>query len=137
MRRPHGRFARGAETIEVALALPLVVIVIFCGFEFGWAMVRTTQLDHAARIGAREASMSGTTAADVQDRAQDALQKAGIQGATVTVTPSDLSSAQPGTVVKVEIEVSYANVKLLGLGRLMPMPSTIRGSASMVREPDA
>ena len=137
MRRRHGRFARGAETIEVAVTLPLVIMVMFCGFEYGWAMVRSVQLDHVARIGAREASMSGATASGVQARVQDALQRAGITGATVTVTPSDLASAQAGDAVKVELEVSYSNVRLLGLGRMMPLPSTLRGQASMVREPDA
>lgn len=136
MRRNGRRLARGAETIELALTLPIVIIVIFAGLEYGWAMVRSAQMDHAARIGARAASMSGATAADVEARVQDALQKAGIKGALVTVTPSDLGSLQPGGSVRVDLEVSYANVRLVGLGRLMPMPTTITGRASMIREPD-
>ena len=137
MRRPGRRLARGAETIEVALTLPVVLLVIFCGFEYGWAMVRVVQLDHAARIGARMASMSGASVSEVESTVQDALHRHGIEGATVAVTPGDLSSVQPGTTIDVEVHVPYSHVQLIGIGRLMPMPQNLRGHASMAREPDA
>lgn len=135
LRAPRG-FRRGTETIEVAIALPLVIIVIFGGLEYGWAVLRSVQLDFAARAGAREASLSGATAADVQSRVNDALQRIGIDAGTVVITPSDLSSVPVGTQIKVEVEVDYADVGLIGLGALMPLPQTIKGHASMVREPE-
>lgn len=134
--RSSRRFRRGAETIEVAIALPLVIIVIFCGLEYGWAVVRSVQLDYAARAGARAASLSGASSADAEARVDEALQRIGIDSATVIVTPSDLSSLPAGTMVKVEVEVPYADVRLVGLGGLMPLPASIKGHASMVREPE-
>jgi hypothetical protein len=35
----------------------------------------------------------------------------------------------------VEVEVGYADVRLLGLAALMPLPENVSGRASMVREP--
>ena len=131
-----GRFRRGVETIEVAIALPLMIIIIFSGLEYGWAVIRSVQLDYAARAGARAASLSDATVADVESRVNDALQKIGIQSSTVIVTPADLTAVPAGTTIKVEVEVPYADVRLVGLGALMPMPATIRGHASMVREPE-
>ena len=113
------------------------MLVIFCGFEYGWAMVRVVQLDHAARTGARTASMSGASVSEVESTVQAALHKHGIDGATVVVTPADLSSVQPGTTIDVEVHVPYSHVQLIGIGRLMPMPHNLRGHASMAREPDA
>jgi hypothetical protein len=113
-----------------------VIIVIFSGLEYGWAVLRSVQLDFAARAGAREASLSGATAADVQARVNAALQQIGIDSGTVVLTPSDLSAVATGTAIKVEVEVDYADVGLIGLGALMPLPQTIKGHASMIREPE-
>ena len=133
-RRAHAR--RGIESIEAAIALPLVLMVLFSGFEYSWALLRTVQLDHAARLGARHGALDGSTAGDVHARVADALASLGISGAQVTVEPAQPELAAPGTAISVRIEVSYSNVGLLGLDRLMPLPSSIRGHASMVREPE-
>jgi Flp pilus assembly protein TadG len=130
------RRQRGAETIEVAIALPIVLIVIFSGLEYGWAVIRSVQLDHAARVGARAAALSGATTADAEARADQALRQIGIDSAIVTVTPSDLTSLPAGSIIKVEVEVPYSDVRLVGLGSLMPLPATIKGHASMIREPE-
>lgn len=128
---------KGAETAEAAVTLPLVVLVIFGGFEYGWLVLRSMQLDHVARIGARYAALSGSNSQAVQDRVQTALTEAGISGATVTISPTEPSDAAPGDAVVVKIEVPYASVRLLGLSQIMPLPSSLEGRASMVREPDA
>lgn len=128
---------RGAETAEAAVALPIVLLAIFAGFEYGWLVLRSMQLDHVARVGARYAAMSGVNSQSVQERVQTALSQAGIAGATITVTPADPSDAETGDSVTVKVEVPYSSVRLLGLSRLMPLPSSLEGRASMVKEPDA
>jgi Flp pilus assembly protein TadG len=133
--RRFARSVRGAETIEVAIALPLALIVIFSGLEYGWLMLRVVQVDGAARLGARQAALSGASSEEVEARVNQTLLQSGIRNATVTVTPADLASAEPGTEVRVEVEVGYADVRLLGLAALMPLPDNVSGRASMVREP--
>jgi len=128
---------KGAETAEAAVTLPLVVLVIFAGFEYGWLVLRSMQLDHVARIGARYAVLSGSSNQGVQERVQTALAQAGISGAIITVTPTEPSDATPGEAVVVQVEVPYASVRLLGLSSIMPLPSALEGRASMVKEPDA
>lgn len=137
MRRlqPRYRARRGVESIEAAIALPLVLMVIFSGFEYSWALLRTLQLDHAARLGARHAALDGSTAATVQARVGESLDALGITGAQIAIDPVQPELAVPGTAITVRVEVSYSNVSLLGLDRLMPLPSSLRGHASMVREP--
>lgn len=127
---------RGAETIEVAIALPLVLLVIFAGCEYGWALLRTIQTDHAAREGARVAALHGVSALEVQQRVQSTLDDAGIAGATVVLQPSDPSSVPVGTPVTVRVNVPYRQNKLLGLASFMPLPEELNGHASMVKEPD-
>ncbi len=142
LRRGLKRFARqrrGAESVELAVTLPILMAVVFTGFEYGWAVLKSIQLDHAAREGARAASLSGATIASVQDRVNTVLQNSGIDAGTVSVSinPNDPGSAASGTSVTVEIEASYADIQLLGLDRLMPLPSTLKGRAAMIKEPQA
>jgi len=119
------------------VALPVLLLVIFGGFEYGWAVLKTVQIDHAARIGARAAALSGASAQQVSDDVQLALQSAGISDATITLEPSDPASAPVGQAIVVRVEAPYGSNRLLGLSRLMPLPSTLSGRAAMVKEPDA
>lgn len=137
LKRRHRTSRRGVETIELMLALPVLLLVIFAGFEYGWVILRSIQLDHAARLGARQSALSGATADSIEDSIRASLNGVGIPGAEITLTPPDPSSAAAGTSITVEVQVDYSNVQLLGLSSFMPLPQTLRGRASMVREPDS
>lgn len=134
--RPHAR-RRGSEIVELAVSLPVVLMIIFSGFEYGWAVLKLVQLDHAARIGARVAAMSDASGSSVTDRVNESLQDFGITGATVTVNPADPTSAETGSTISVQVEVPYGQIRLLGLSRLMPLPASLKGKSSMVKEPQA
>ena len=137
MRRRRPNLRRGIETIELAICLPVLLLVTFAGFEYGWLVLRSMQIDQAARAGARFAAMSGSNAESIHDRVAQALQRSGIAGATVVVDPADPSSVEAGTSITVTVDVDYSEVKLLGLGGIMPLPAALHGRASMVREPDS
>ena len=137
MRRGRPTLRRGIETIELAICLPVLLLVTFAGFEYGWLVLRSMQIDQAARAGARYAAMSGSNAESIHDRVSQALQRSGIAGATVIVDPADPSSVEAGTSITVTVDVDYSEVKLLGLGGIMPLPAALHGRASMVREPDS
>jgi Flp pilus assembly protein TadG len=126
---------RGAESAESVVALPLIVIVIFTGLEYGWLALRSLQVDAAARAGARQAALAGIGASDVEDAVSNALRRSGINSGTVTITPADPAQAEAGDVVSVEVAVTYSDVGLVGLGGLMPLPESLTGRAAMVREP--
>lgn len=127
--------ARGAESAESVVALPLIVIVIFSGLEYGWLALRSIQVDAAARAGARQAAMAGMSASSVEDAVNSSLRRSGIGSGSVATVPADPGQAEAGEVVSVEVSVSYAEVGLIGLSGLMPLPKTLTGRAAMVREP--
>jgi len=128
---------RGSESVEAAVTLPVVLLIVFAGIEYGWAVLKSVQLDHAAREGAREASMFGASAGSIEARVQGNLANLGIPDATVSVDPQDPAAVAAGTPITVEVQVSYDSVRLLGLSQLMPLPSSLKGRATMVKEPDA
>ena len=132
--RQHRR-RRGIESIEVMVALPLILLVLYGGFEYGWMVLRSVQLDHAARVGAREASLDSASVSTVDAVVQSVLANAGISGASIQITPTDPASAVMGDAVKVSIDVGYDEVQLLGLSNFMPLPDSLHGEASMIKEP--
>ena len=106
MRRPC-RDERGAATVEFALILPLLVLLVFGIVQFSLAYNRQQGLHAAAREGARMASLPSTTADEVEQRVEDALDGMSFEsGWTTTITPS---AAQPcagnsGETVVVRVE---------------------------------
>ncbi len=129
------RARRGSESIEAAIAVPLLLFVIFAAFEYGWLVLKSTQINSAARLGAREASLEGATAATVQAKVQAALAAQGIVGAQVQFLPGAPEDLESGDAITVSIAARYAPNQLLGLARLMPIPESVRGRAAMVLEP--
>ena len=126
---------RGSESAESVVALPLICLVIFSGLEYGWLALRSLQVDAAARAGARQAAMSGISSAAVQEAVSQSLRRAGINSGSVSITPADPDQASVGDLVTVSVSVAYSEVGLIGLNRLMPLPDSVSGQASMVKEP--
>lgn len=60
---------RGATAVEFALVFPLLVMILFGIFQFGIAYNNWIALTHAAREGARLASVGEYTAQRVRDSA--------------------------------------------------------------------
>ena len=61
----------GAELVEFALVLPLLLLVIVGIFDFGFLFRDYGVITNAAREGARIGVLSGYTTTDVQNRARE------------------------------------------------------------------
>jgi Flp pilus assembly protein TadG len=68
LRAGRVRSERGAELIEFALVLPMLLLVFAAIVDFGLLFQRYLTLSNAAREGARIAVLPGYTQADVQNR---------------------------------------------------------------------
>lgn len=84
------RSERGAELIEFALVLPILLMVVLGVVDFGLLFQRMEVVTNAAREGARIAVLPGYGAADVQARACDYIASGG-----VPITGSCPSPANP------------------------------------------
>lgn len=58
----RARRERGAVAVEFALVLPVLVFLVFGLIDFGWMINRDTQINNAAREGAREGSLNPVAA---------------------------------------------------------------------------
>ena len=85
----------GAELIEMAIVLPLLLLLIMGLVDFGFLFQRYVVLTNAAVEGARVASLPGYTAADVSARVADYATNGGIPG-PVNTTTVGVALAGPG-----------------------------------------
>jgi TadE-like protein len=104
--RERGR-DRGAGVVEFALIMPLLLMLVFGVIQFGTLFNRQQGMHAAAREGARVAALPSSTLADIENRANDALQ--GINFTTpptISVTPITAKpcEARRGETVVVVVE---------------------------------
>jgi Flp pilus assembly protein TadG len=99
----------GTATVELAVCLPILLTTALGMIEvtnliFIQARIQAAAYE-AARLATRPTTSSSTAATSVQVNTycQNLLTQLGVNNATITLTPSDLSGATPGTLVTVAI----------------------------------
>lgn len=99
MRSTHLRSDDGASALEFALVMPLLVILVFGIIQFGFLFNQWQQLEHAAREGARWASLRNPTG-DVIAVTSAAAPDLGLGPGSVTVSadPTSIAPRSPITV---------------------------------------
>lgn len=124
----------GFAIVEAALLFPLLLVLMFGLIEYSWAFLKVQQLSGAARQGARIGITQPAVNGDVSTAIDTLMAKAGLAGSgySVTITPADVSTALPGTSLTVEVTLTYANVALTGFP--LPLPTTLSGNITMIKE---
>jgi Flp pilus assembly protein TadG len=89
IRRPE---QRGAAAVELAIVLPILILLVFGIIEWSIYFNRLQGLQAAAREGARVAALPQSTDADIRARVVDSLDGVLSSGATPTITISPTSS---------------------------------------------
>lgn len=79
------RDERGAEAVEFALVVPILVLIVFGIIVYGMVFAQSLSLSNAARQAARSGVVQGTTCAQIGTLAQDASSTMGMNGASATV----------------------------------------------------
>ena len=105
----RSRRDEGAELIEFALVLPLLLFVVVGIFDFGFLFRDYGVITNAAREGARIGVLAGYTEADVLDRVSSYMTAAGLTAPPVppVVEPDSLTLASGATVPVVRVTVTY------------------------------
>jgi Flp pilus assembly protein TadG len=107
------RSQRGAELVEFALILPLLVFIILGLIDFGFMFQRFEVVTNAAREGARMAVLPGYAAADVQARVLSYLTTGGVaattSNTTVSVTSVSIAAGVGPALPGKRVQVTYAS----------------------------
>jgi Flp pilus assembly protein TadG len=97
------RNQRGQSIVELALLLPILLLLFIGIFEFGRVMNAYLVVNNASREGARNAALGGTTLQSVQ-HIEDAFSGFDTDRVAVAITPDDASRDRGETVF---VTVSY------------------------------
>jgi Flp pilus assembly protein TadG len=101
----------GAELIELAIVLPILLLVVAGIMDFGFLFQRYEVVTNAAREGARVAVLPGYSAADVQARVQSYLTTSGLTATATIPAPVYGTQTMPtGLTVRIAtVRVEYPN----------------------------
>jgi len=112
---------RGAELIEFAMVLPLLLMLVFGIVDFGFMFQRYLVVTNAAREGARMASLPNYLPEQVQARVNAYIAAGGLTGTATTPPPVTESMTVGGrTFTVVRVTVSYSH-DFVFLGPIMSL----------------
>lgn len=114
---------KGAAAVEFAMTVPILILFLFATFELGRGNMMLNTTEAAAYEAARVGIIPGSTAAEAEESARQILVTAGVNNASVAITPNDLSVDSES--VSVTVTVGYEENSILPPGFL--------GGASFVR----
>lgn len=97
---------RGVVTVEMAIATPILFLLLFASMEFCLANVQRHTADNAAYEAARRGIVPGASVVDVTETAEDIMSTVGANDVNVVVTPGVLTSDTD--VITVSVEVPFA-----------------------------
>jgi Flp pilus assembly protein TadG len=129
------RACAGLAIVEMALVLPLLMLLTFALCEMSWAFFKADLVSNAARNAARVAILPQSTNTDVLNSVSASMTAGGMAatGYSVTITPGNVATASVGTSIQVQITVPYSKIALTGYP-LIPLPSQLQAASSMAKE---
>lgn len=127
----------GSGAVEMALLLPVVLLVFFAIIDFSRFFFLRASLTAAVSDAARLASLPAAADADIKALITASLADPVSQGGdaasvTVTITPEARQAGEPVTVAA---DLPYRPMLLPGLMGVSIFPDTITASATTVVEP--
>jgi len=130
------RDTRGAALLEMALALPMMLLIAAGIFEFGRAYQTWQIITNAAREGARIAVLPGTTDSMVTTRVKTYMsdgQLSDSAAATVAIQRDATIAMGAGTATASKITISYpfTFVVLQPISKLINPSSTLGAPLTM------
>lgn len=129
---------RGVATVELAFCLPMLLatglgMIEITNLVSGQARMQAAAYE-AARLATRPTTSNATaaTSAQVQTYCQTLLTQLGINGANVTVTPSNLLTATPQTMVTVAVSAPWNQNSATSF--LVPSSLNLTSQATLIIE---
>jgi Flp pilus assembly protein TadG len=123
------RGERGAELVEFALVLPILMLVLAGMVDMGFLFKNYEVVTNAAREGARMAALPGWTETDVKQRVSAYLRAGGLNGAAGATTISQVvlvtDAATGRSINGIKVVVTYPHTFMI----LGPISQLVQGAA--------
>jgi Flp pilus assembly protein TadG len=115
----------GTSVVEMAIVLPLLLVLVFAIGDFGIAYTRWNSLTNAVREGARAGVVfrapcdAATVEGDVQGTVSTFASSSGLDGASIATTVTN-SCAGTGTQLTVSSTIPYQYIAMSALAGFAP-----------------
>ena len=96
----------GAITVEMALTVPLLFLLLFGLMQFAYVNLLRNTMTNATFAAARKAVAPGSTALDAENEAKRLMVPLGVKNMTVQVTPTVIKNDTPEITVDIQLDVS-------------------------------
>ena len=100
---------RGIACVELAIVLPVLLILVLGTIEVCQRIFLRQSAIIVAYEAARLATRNTSSNADVLQRCQSMLTQRRVVGGQVTITPIDLLAQPTGTLIRIQVEIPWAN----------------------------
>jgi hypothetical protein len=117
---------------ELAVCLPVVVLLVLATIEACSMVFLKQSLTVASYEGVRAAVDKGATSADVQAACQQVLSDRNVDGAKVTVSPSNIPALKPGDLIDVTVTAPCTANSVIPV--MFYQGKTLSSTASMMIE---
>ena len=135
-KHPIWRGNRGVAAVEMALVLPILVVLVLGIIEFGILMFSQQVITNASREGARQGIVLATprpTEGDVENVVNNYITAANIDGGLAEVIVVGAGGAA-GTNLTVAVNYPYQFIALNNFVPGLPDPFLLNASTTMVLE---
>lgn len=122
---------RGAATVELAICLPVLVILVFGSIELSNMIYLKQALKIAAAESAKSVTQPGVNETAARSRAKQVLDARSIDDAVISISPAVDSSTKRGTIITVTV-TAPANSNTIGIS-WYSKNKTLESSVVMVR----
>lgn len=102
----HVMDRRGATSVEFAVCLPILILLIMAVVEFSRLGILRHAADNAAYEGARNAIVPGGSVEDANAAALNLLNRTGVKFANITVSPDPILETTTSIQVRVQVPVA-------------------------------
>jgi Flp pilus assembly protein TadG len=130
-------FRSGNAVLETALVLPILLLLSMGMIEFGHFFLVKHNIQAAVRQATRKAITPSVTSSEVEAEVKRVMTQAGIPEAAykdhITLVPSDMSTATPGSHVSVTVSCLWSDVGLRPL-HLIDGGKSVSAKAEMLKE---
>ena len=100
---------RGTATVELAVCLPVMVILVLGAIECTTMIFVEQSLHVVAYETARSAISPNSTNGEVQTRLNEVIAERKLNGASVEITPADIEGLDPGTHITITVTAPTAD----------------------------
>ncbi len=128
-RRRNNR-RKAATAVEIAICLPVLVLLLFAGYELGRANMLHHATESAAYEGARVGIVPGANKEKIEEAAKFVLQSVGARDAEIIVTPSVIEKDTAKVKVLIRVPMKSNSV----LAPFFTKETVFEGQCEMTRE---